>query len=115
METILAFLAVVISASLVITRLGPFLSLILASIAFGLLSGMGGEMLEYISSGLSRIFSSLALVVFCGALMAEYLRRTEGMDRIVFDLRRLTGKYRWSPARLDTSSPCRPCAASPLI
>lgn len=92
METILAFLAVVVSASLVITRLGPFLSLILASIAFGLLSGMGGEMLEYISSGLSRIFSALALVVFCGALMAEYLRRTEGMDRIVFDLRRLTGK-----------------------
>ena len=92
METILAFLAVVVSASLVITRLGPFLSLILASIAFGLLTGMGVQMLEYISAGLSRIFSSLALVVFCGALMAEYLRRTEGLNRIVFDLRRLTEK-----------------------
>ena len=92
METILAFLAVVVSASLVITRLGPFLTLILASIAFGLLAGMGGQLLEYISSGLSRIFSSLALVVFCGALMAEYLRRTEGLDRIIFDLRLLTEK-----------------------
>lgn len=92
METILAFLAVVVSASLVITRLGPFLSLILASIAFGLLTGMGAQMLEYISAGLSRIFSSLALVVFCGALLAEYLRRTEGLGRIVFDLRKLTTK-----------------------
>ena len=92
METTLAFLAVVVSASLVITRLGPFLSLILASIAFGLLTGMGVHMLEYISTGLSRIFSSLALVVFCGALLAEYLRRTEGLERIVFDLRRLTEK-----------------------
>lgn len=92
MELILAFLAIIIVASLIITRLGPFLSLILSSIAFGLLAGMGGEMLEYISTGLSRIFSSLALVVFSGALMAEYLRRTESLDRIVFDLRRLTGK-----------------------
>ena len=92
METILAFLAVVVSASLVITRLGPFLSLILASIAYGLLTGMGAQMLEYISAGLSRIFSSLALVVFCGALLAEYLRRTEGLERIVFDLRKLTTK-----------------------
>lgn len=92
METFLAFLAVVVSASLVITRLGPFLSLILASIAFGLLTGMGAQMLEYISAGLSRIFSSLALVVFCGALLAEYLRRTEGLGRIVFDLRKLTTK-----------------------
>jgi len=85
-------MAVVVAASLVITRLGPFLSLVLASIAFGLLTGMGAQMLEYISAGLSRIFSSLALVVFCGALMAEYLRRTEGLNRIVFDLRRLAEK-----------------------
>ena len=92
METTLAFLAVVVFASLVITRLGPFLSLVLASIAFGLLTGMGVQMLEYISAGLSRIFSSLALVVFCGALLAEYLRRTEGLERIVFDLRKLTTK-----------------------
>ena len=46
METILAFMAVVVAASLVITRLGPFLSLVLASIAFGLLTGMGAQMLE---------------------------------------------------------------------
>jgi len=92
METILAFLLVVISASLVITRLGPFLSLVLASIAYGLLTGMGAQMLEYISAGLSHIFSSLALVVFCGALLAEYLRRTESLERIVFDLRKLTTK-----------------------
>ena len=111
METILAFLAVLVSASLVVTSLGPFLSLILASIAFGLLTGMGVQMLDYISAGHSRIFSSLALVVFCGALMAEYLRRTEGLVRIVFGLRKLTTKIHIVSGQQDISSPCRPCGA----
>jgi GntP family gluconate:H+ symporter len=89
MDPFLAFLATVIFVSLIIPRLGPFLSLIISSIVFGLLVGMSGELLGYISTGLSRIFSSLAIVVFSGALLAEYLRRTESLDRIVADLRRL--------------------------
>jgi gluconate:H+ symporter, GntP family len=89
MDPFLAFLATVIFVSFFIPRLGPFLSLIISSIVFGLLVGMSGELQGYISTGLSRIFSSLAIVVFSGALLAEYLRRTESLDRIVADLRRL--------------------------
>ncbi|MFZ2471695.1 MAG: hypothetical protein WAW52_07090 [Methanothrix sp.] len=92
MDPFLAFLAAVIFVSLIIPRLGPFLSLIISSIVFGLLAGMGGELQGYISTGLSRIFSSLAIVVFSGALLAEYLRSTESLDRIVADLGRLADK-----------------------
>lgn len=94
MDTILAFLAAVILISLIITRLGPFLSLIISAIVFGLLTGMVGELPGYISAGISKIFSSLAIVVFCGALLAEYLRRTESLNRIVMDLGELTGEGR---------------------
>ena len=92
MDPFLAFLAAVIFVSLIIPRIGPFLSLIIASIFFGLLVGMNGELQGYISTGLSRIFSSLAIVVFSGALLAEYLRSTQSLERIVADLGRLAGK-----------------------
>src|SRR5512136_2573438 len=92
MDPFLAFLASIIFVSLIIPRMGPFLSLIVSAIAFGLLEGMGQELLSYVSTGLSRIFSSLAVVVFGGALLAEYLRSTESLDRIVADLGRLADK-----------------------
>lgn len=94
MDTILAFLAAVILISLIITKLGPFLSLVISAIVFGLLTGMGAELPGYISAGLSKIFSTLAIVVFCGALLAEYLRRTESLNRIVLDLGALTREGR---------------------
>jgi GntP family gluconate:H+ symporter len=92
MDPFLSFLAAVIFISLVIPRMGPFLSLVISAIAFGLLVGMDQELLGYVSTGLSRIFSSLAIVVFSGALLAEYLRRTESLDRIVADLGGLANK-----------------------
>jgi len=92
MDPFLAFLATVIFIGLIIARLGPFLSLIVSSIAFGLLVGMNGELPGYVSTGLSRIFSSLAIVVFSGALLAEYLRSTQSLDRIVADLKGLADR-----------------------
>jgi len=92
MDPFLAFLASVIFVSLIIPRLGPFLSLVISAIAFCLLVGMGQELLGYVSTGLSRIFSSLAIVVFSGALLAEYLRSTQSLERIVADLGRLADK-----------------------
>jgi GntP family gluconate:H+ symporter len=92
MDPFLAFLATVIFVSLIIPRIGPFLSLVISSIIFGLLVGMGGELQGYVSTGLSRIFSSLAVVVFSGALLAEYLGSTQSLDRIIADLGRLADK-----------------------
>ena len=90
MDPFLAFLMAAIFVSLIIPRLGPFLSLVVSAIIFGLLVGMGGELLGYVSTGLSRVFSSLAIVVFSGALLAEFLRSTRSLDRIVADLSRFS-------------------------
>lgn len=92
MDPFLAFLATVIFVGLIIARLGSFLSLIVSSIVFGLLVGMNGELPGYISTGLARIFSSLAIVVFSGALLAEYLRSTQSLERIVADLKSLADR-----------------------
>lgn len=92
MDPFLAFLAAVILVSMIIPSLGPFLSLAISAIVFGLLAGMGAELLGYVCTGLARIFSSLAIVVFSGALLAEYLRSTESLDRIVADLGRLADR-----------------------
>jgi GntP family gluconate:H+ symporter len=90
MDPFLAFLIAAIFVSLIISRLGPFLSLVISAIIFGLLVGMGGELLAHISTGLSRVFSSLAIAVFSGALLAEFLRSTQSLDRIVADLSSLS-------------------------
>jgi GntP family gluconate:H+ symporter len=66
--------------------MGPFLSLVLSAILYGLLVGMGSDTMGFIATGLGRIFSSLAVVVFSGAVLAEYLRKTGAIDRIVADL-----------------------------
>ncbi|NTV27757.1 MAG: GntP family permease, partial [Methanothrix sp.] len=80
MDPLLAFFAAMILVSLIIPKMGPFLSLIVAAILFGFLAGMGQELLGYMATGLGRIFSSLAIVVFSGALLAEYLRKTGSIE-----------------------------------
>lgn len=92
MEPIISFLATVVLVSLIIPKLGPFLSLVLAAIGFGLMTGMDAQLMGLISTGLSRVFSSLAIVVFSGAILAEHLRRTDGLKRIVADLRSLADR-----------------------
>lgn len=92
MDPLLAFLGTIALISLIIPRLGPFLSLVIAAILYGLLTGLGPELMVHVTTGLGKIFSSLAIVVYAGAIIAEYLRRTGAIDRIVADLRKLTGK-----------------------
>lgn len=90
MDPVLAFLAAIIAVSLMIPKLGPFLSLVVSSIFYGLLVGMEAELMSNVATGMGRIFSSLAIVIFAGAIIAEYLRKTGAIDRIVADLQSLT-------------------------
>ena len=62
MDAFLVFFATMILVSLIIPKMGPFLSLVVAAILFGLLVGMGQELMGYMATGLGRIFSSLAIV-----------------------------------------------------
>jgi len=92
MEPLLAFLGTIVFISVIIPRLGPFLSLVIAAIVYGLFTGMDTELMGYVAVGMGRIFSSLAIVVFSGAAIAEYLRKTGAIDRIVADLLLMTNK-----------------------
>lgn len=86
MDPLPVFLVTIVLVSLLVPKLGPFLSLVISALLFGLLSGMGSDTMGFIATGLGRIFSSLAVVVFSGAVLAEYLRKTGAIDRIVADL-----------------------------
>jgi GntP family gluconate:H+ symporter len=90
MDLLLSFLLSIILASLLIPKLGPFLSLVVSALLYGQLAGMGSEALTLAATGLGRIFSTLAIVVFAGAMIAEYLRQTEAIARIVRDLLKIT-------------------------
>ena len=90
MDFLLSFLLTIILASLLIPRLGPFLSLVVSALLYGLLVGLGSEAITFAATGLGRIFSALAIVVFAGALIAEYLRQTGALHRIVWDLLKIT-------------------------
>ncbi len=86
MDPFPAFIIAVILVSILVPKVGPFLSLVLSGVLYGLAVGMGFQTMSIIAEGLGRVFSSLAVVVFSGAVLAEYLRRTGAVDRIVADL-----------------------------
>ena len=92
METLIAF-AVILAAITVASlryRLPPFLTLVGASILFGLLSGMPAETIVGVATtGAGRIFSLLGIVVFCGVGIAQVLRESGRIEGIVADIRKL--------------------------
>ncbi len=96
MDPLPAFLLAILLASFLSVKIGlsPFLSLIVSAFAYGVLSGMGPELVGYVSEGLARIFSALAIIVFSGSVIAENLRRSRAVDRIVADLLGLVGRRR---------------------
>jgi GntP family gluconate:H+ symporter len=88
MDPLPAFAICIVLVSAIIPKTGPFLGMVTSAILYGVLTGMGPELLEYMATGLGRIFSTLAVVVFSGAVIAEYLRQSDGIERIVSDLMR---------------------------
>jgi len=96
MDPLPAFLLTILLASFLTVKIGlsPFLSLIVSALAYGVLSGMGPELIGYVTAGLARIFSALSIIVFSGSVIAENLRRSRAVDRIVADLLGLLGQRR---------------------
>ncbi|ABN57554.1 MULTISPECIES: GntP family permease [Methanoculleus] len=92
METLIAF-AVTLTAITVASlryRLPPFLTLVGASVLFGFLAGMPAEtVIAAITGGAGRIFSILAVVIFCGVGIAQILRESGWIADIVADIRGL--------------------------
>ncbi|MGB3943349.1 MAG: hypothetical protein WBK88_00980, partial [Methanothrix sp.] len=100
MDPLAAFVLAILLVALLTAKTGlsPFLSLVVASLVYGLLSGMGPELVGHVTAGLARIFSALAIIVFSGSVIAEHLRRSGGADRVVSDLLALVGRRRGSLA-----------------
>lgn len=94
MDLLLAFFLAILLVALLTVKLGisPFLSLVVSAMAYGILVGMGPDLVEYITSGLARIFSALAIIVFSGSVIAERLRQSRAVDRIVADLLGIVGQ-----------------------
>lgn len=88
MDPIMAFLVAIFLVALLTTkgRLSPFLSLVVSALAYGVMTGMGPELMGAISEGLARVFSALAIIVLSGSVIAEHLRRSGGVERIVADI-----------------------------
>ncbi len=88
MDPVPAFLIAIILVGLLVARLGlhPFLGLLTSTLVYGLLTGMGPEVIGHVTTGLARFFSALAIIIFSGSVIAEYLRRSRSVDRIVADL-----------------------------
>lgn len=84
----MAFLVAIFLVALLTTkgRLSPFLSLVVSALAYGVMTGMGPELMGAISEGLARVFSALAIIVLSGSVIAEHLRRSGGVERIVADI-----------------------------
>ncbi len=91
-NTMLTFIAFFASIALihllsVRMRIHPFISLISAAFLYGILSGMGHQsIIAHITSGLGNIFSVLCIIIFSGVTIAEFLKGTKGIDRIVNDV-----------------------------
>ena len=94
MDPLLAFLLVILLISLLTVKIGlsPFLSLVVSALAYGVLTGMGPELIGHVTAGPARIFSALAIIVFSGSVIAEHLRQSRAVDRIVADLLGLVGR-----------------------
>ncbi|MFA7356271.1 MAG: hypothetical protein WCY97_04245, partial [Methanothrix sp.] len=96
MDPLPAFLLAILLASFLTVKIGlsPFMSLIISALAYGGILGMGPELIGYVTAGLAGIFSTLSIIVFSGSVIAENLRRSRAVDRIVADLLGLLGQRR---------------------
>jgi len=64
-------------------RIHPFLSLVSAAFVYGILCGMDPHsIITHITSGLGNIFSVLCIVIFAGVAIAEFLKRTKGIETV---------------------------------
>lgn len=92
METLIAFAVILIAITVASLRyrLSPFLTLVGASVLFGFIAGMPAEtVIAAVTGGAGRIFSILAVVIFCGVGIAQVLRESGRIADIVADIRGL--------------------------
>lgn len=88
MDAIIIFLLTILFITYLTTHhhISPFLALIMASVFYGALTGMGEEAVHEMTNGAGNIFSLLGILIFCGTTIAQVLKYGHFLERIVLDL-----------------------------
>lgn len=92
MDLLVAFIITLalITAVSIRYRISPFFTLIGGAILYGLLAGMGPDAtIREIVSGAGRVFSAFGIIIFCGAVIAAFLKEQHQAAEIVADVRRI--------------------------
>ncbi len=85
-------LIVTIGAIAVLTArhaIPPFLTLTGGALLFAILTGMGEGAIATFTSGAGALFALLGIPIYCGSVIAKFLARDGGAERIVTDIGRV--------------------------
>ena len=82
-------------------KIHPFLTLIAASLAMGLMCGLDTEtIIKSVSEGFGNTLKSIGIVIACGSIIGAYLEKTGSAKAIAESLLSLTGKEK-SPLAMN--------------
>ena len=88
MDPVIALLITIAAIALVAARhaVPPFLTLTGGALLFALLTGMGETAVTAFTGGAGALFALLGIPVYCGSVIAKFLKRDGGAERIVEDI-----------------------------
>ena len=91
MDPIIALILTISVIAIVATRhaIPPFLTLTGGAFLFALLTGMGESAVAAFTSGAGALFALLGIPVYCGSVIAKFLARDGGAERVVEDIGRI--------------------------
>lgn len=91
MDPVIALLITIAAIAFVAIRhaVPPFLTLTSGALLFALLTGMGESAVTAFTGGAGALFALLGIPVYCGSVIAKFLKRDGGAERIVEDIGRI--------------------------
>jgi len=88
MDALLAFILVIALISVISIRnlLSPFLALIGGALVYGILTGLGTQIPLLLAEGCGAVFALLGIPIYCGALIAQIMRKCGYIEQVTGDL-----------------------------
>jgi gluconate:H+ symporter, GntP family len=92
MDPIIALILTITIIAFVASRhaIPPFLTLTGGAFFFALLTGMGEGAISAFTGGAGALFALLGIPVYCGSVIAKFLKQDGGAERVVEDIGRVT-------------------------
>lgn len=88
MDPVIALVITIAAIAVVAARhaVPPFLTLTGGALLFAVLTGMGETAVTAFTGGAGALFALLGIPVYCGSVIAKFLKRDGGAERIVEDI-----------------------------